>query len=314
MENIGKQSAQAWAEVETPSPDDAATMAVSVPSSAPSRPQSSPAEAVAETPLQPEVPAAAQPLAEETVAARVPEPATSAANATAPDGVAACDRPVGSWPPQQDAASADHDAQTYLDLDLPDPAQPAALNASHNGAAGLRFSPVSPIAPISPMLPMPPYPGAAPIPQTPPQMPAHVPWEAASSWGATTLTISANTAAGASYLFWWVSGMLIYFNERHNRFVRFHAMQSILLTGAMTVFSVLAYIFSALCGDLYQATGLHAYQTLGTGIAALAVVFVVIPWLWAMIAAWSGNYTRLPIVGTYAERYAAPPLQPPTVF
>ena len=138
----------------------------------------------------------------------------------------------------------------------------------------------------------------------------HVPWQAAESWGPVTFTIEATTAAGASYLFWWVSGLLIYFNERHNRYVRFHAMQSILLTGALTVVGVVGFIVSALCGDLASATGRHAYNTLGAGIGALTIASIVFPWLFAMIAAWTGNYLRLPIVGHYAERYAAPPIEP----
>jgi uncharacterized membrane protein len=35
----------------------------------------------------------------------------------------------------------------------------------------------------------------------------------------------------------------------------------------------------------------------------------VVPWLGAMIAAWTGTYLQLPIVGDYAERFAAPPIQ-----
>jgi uncharacterized membrane protein len=141
-----------------------------------------------------------------------------------------------------------------------------------------------------------------------------VPWQAADSWGATTITIEANTAAGASYLFWWVSGLLVYFNERHNRFVRFHAMQSILLTGALTVFSVLALIVSALFGDVAQYARdpliRHLFGTLGWGILVMAGVIVLFVWVPAMVAAWAGNYLRLPIVGRYAERYSAPPIEP----
>jgi len=139
----------------------------------------------------------------------------------------------------------------------------------------------------------------------------HVPWEAAASWGPTTLTMSANTAAGVSYLFWWISGLLVYFNERQNRYVRFHAIQSILLTGALTVCGVFASILAALCTDLALATHLRVFQAIGNGIAVLALVTIVVAWLVAMIAAWTGNYLRLPIVGAYAERYAAPPLSPP---
>jgi uncharacterized membrane protein len=138
-----------------------------------------------------------------------------------------------------------------------------------------------------------------------------VPWQVASSWGATTLSIQANTAAGASYLLWWISGLLVYFNERHNRFVRFHAMQSILLTGALSVYSVIAYLVSQLCYDLAATTNQHAFHTIGTTIAAASFLAVVGVWLAAMIIAWSGTYFHWPIIGKYAERYAAPPAQPP---
>ncbi|HEV8192952.1 MAG TPA: hypothetical protein VGP82_15915, partial [Ktedonobacterales bacterium] len=40
--------------------------------------------------------------------------------------------------------------------------------------------------------------------------PANAPIAAANAWGPTTITITANTAAGFSYLFWWVSGLLVY--------------------------------------------------------------------------------------------------------
>ncbi len=160
--------------------------------------------------------------------------------------------------------------------------------------------------------------GRQPLPGHPPaspaHLPSHVPWHAARSWGATSITIEANTAAGASYLFWWLSGLLVYFNERQNRFVRFHAMQSILLTGALTVFAVLAWIVSALCGDVAQYARdpliRHLFGTLGWGILIMAGVGVLFVWVPAMVAAWTGNYLRLPIVGQYAERYAAPPIEP----
>ncbi|HLZ21959.1 MAG TPA: hypothetical protein VKQ30_07545 [Ktedonobacterales bacterium] len=144
---------------------------------------------------------------------------------------------------------------------------------------------------------------------TPP--PTHTPMLVAQSWGATTLNIQANTAAGASYLLWWLSGLLVYFNERHNRFVRFHAMQSILLTGLLSVYSVFAYLVSGLLYDLAAATNQHAFHTLGTAIAAFSFLAVIGVWIAAMIAAWSGTYLQLPVVGAYAERYAAPPAQPP---
>jgi uncharacterized membrane protein len=137
----------------------------------------------------------------------------------------------------------------------------------------------------------------------------HAPWHTASSWGATTFVITAETAAGFSYLFWWVSGLLVYFNERENRFVRFHAVQSILLTGALSVFSVIAFTIAAIFNDIFVSTQQHVWQTLCIGVIALALLIVLLPWLAAMIAAWTGTYLQLPIIGDYAERFAAPPIQ-----
>lgn len=137
----------------------------------------------------------------------------------------------------------------------------------------------------------------------------HAPWHTASSWGATTFVITAETAAGFSYLFWWVSGLLVYFNERENRYVRFHAVQSILLTGALSVFSVIAFTIAAVLNDVFVSTQQHVWQTLCVGVIALSLLIILLPWLAAMIAAWTGTYLQLPIIGDYAERFAAPPIQ-----
>ena len=139
--------------------------------------------------------------------------------------------------------------------------------------------------------------------------PAHAPWHTSSSWGPTTFVITAETAAGFSYLFWWVSGLLVYFNERENRYVRFHAVQSILLTGALSVFSVVAFTIAAIFNDLFQSSQQHIWQTLCIGTTALGLLIVLLPWLGAMIAAFTGAYLQLPIIGEYAERFAAPPIQ-----
>jgi len=142
-----------------------------------------------------------------------------------------------------------------------------------------------------------------------PMQPSHAPWPTSSSWGPTTFVITAETAAGFSYLFWWVSGLLVYFNERENRYVRFHAVQSILLTGALSVFSVIAFTIAAIFNDLFQSSQQHIWQTLSIGTTALALIIVLLPWLGAMIAAFTGAYLQLPIIGNYAERFAAPPIQ-----
>ena len=190
------------------------------------------------------------------------------------------------------------DSTTFHDLTPPPPIWQGAAPAVPAGHAGHAGQPM-------------PY-AQQPHAQHPAQpLPPNVPWQSAESWGPTTLSIEANTAAGASYLLLFITGLLVYFNERNNRYVRFHAMQSILLTGVVTVVGVIASIFSALCYDIAARTQLLVFQALGSGIAVIAVVAVLCAWLGMMIAAWTGHDVHLPVMGAYAQRYAAPPVQPP---
>ena len=190
---------------------------------------------------------------------------------------------------QSGAEPIAHDAATYHDA-------PA-------GALPAWRSPSSP--PYVPPQPPRPLRGTLPAPRS------HAPWRTAQSWGPTTFTVSADTAAGFSYLLWWLTGLIVYFAERNNRYVRFHALQSILLTSAFTVLGVGVYVFDALLSDLSRVTHWTVFGALGSGLAILVVLGIVILWLGTMIGAWTGHHIRWPIVGAYAERYAAPPLQIP---
>jgi uncharacterized membrane protein len=127
-----------------------------------------------------------------------------------------------------------------------------------------------------------------------------------ASTESTSIGGSAATIAGLSYLGWWFTGLLIYFSERQNRFVRFHALQSVIYTSGLTIFSVFAYIIPSLLNDAYAATHVHAYATLAIGVALLMFSVVFIAWLTPLIAAWKGHWLRIPLVAPYAERYATP--------
>ena len=129
---------------------------------------------------------------------------------------------------------------------------------------------------------------------------------ATANWGDTSLGLSAGTAAGVSYLGWWLTGLLIYFNERQNWYVRFHALQSVLYTAALTIVSVAGYLVSSLLMDLFLATHQPVFQTLARGLAAATLLAVVLAWLSPLIAAWCGYRLRIPFLAPYAERYAAP--------
>ena len=117
---------------------------------------------------------------------------------------------------------------------------------------------------------------------------------AASASGPTSMGMQPNVAAGLSYVFLpapWIGGLIFFLVEKQNRFVRFHAMQSLLFFGGLTVLSI---IISFLAGYI---------PLIGFLNTVLGIVWFV-SWIILMIQGFQGKYFKLPVVGDYAERYA----------
>src|SRR3989442_7315085 len=115
---------------------------------------------------------------------------------------------------------------------------------------------------------------------------------AQSPLGPSSMGMQPNVAAGLSYVFGWVTGLIFFLVEKQNRFVRFHAMQSILFFGGLTVINILVSILS------------------GIGIPVIGVLSYLINlvgfvgWIVLLINAFQGKYFKLPYIGDYAEKYA----------
>lgn len=112
--------------------------------------------------------------------------------------------------------------------------------------------------------------------------------------GATSMNMDPNTSAGLSYLVGWITGLIFFLGEKQNRFVRFHAMQSILLSVALIVLEVVLGFILAL--PYIGLIGCVLWPLVGLGIFAV--------WIYCLINAFQGKYFKLPIIGDYAERYA----------
>ncbi len=104
----------------------------------------------------------------------------------------------------------------------------------------------------------------------------------------TSMGMRACTAGWLSYLGGWVTGLIFLLLERENRFVRFHAMQSLIFFGAM---SIVTTVFSSI--------PYFGFISAGLGF----VSFVC--WIVLMVAAHRGRYYKLPVIGDYAEKWAA---------
>jgi len=108
----------------------------------------------------------------------------------------------------------------------------------------------------------------------------------------TSLGLDENVAGALSYLFGWVTGLVFYFLEKENKFVRFHAKQSIL------VFLPL-HVLSMVLGGLFMPFGFSALFFLTLISTAISLVTFIL-WLILMLKAYQGEKFGLPIVGAMA--------------
>ena len=117
-----------------------------------------------------------------------------------------------------------------------------------------------------------------------------------------------NVAAVLAYVLNWVSGLVFFLIEKDSRLVRFHAMQSLILSvvffvgmiALYIIWFVLAIVASQISGLLGTLVGL----VVGLVIFAL-FIGAVIGWILGMIKAYQGQYFKLPVIGNFAEKFSA---------
>jgi uncharacterized membrane protein len=117
---------------------------------------------------------------------------------------------------------------------------------------------------------------------------------AQSPLGPTSMGMQPNVEAGLSYVFGWVTGLIFFLVEKQNRFVRFHAMQSILFFGGISVIDIILSVI----GNFGFLGVLTLFASSALGLIGL------VGWIVLMINGFQGKYFKLPIVGDYAEKYA----------
>ena len=95
--------------------------------------------------------------------------------------------------------------------------------------------------------------------------------------------------------------LTFFFIEKQNRFVRFHALQSVLLhAAAFILYIILFVLFFAVA----VATNSGALVTLFSCLFGLLGIALFVGWLIGMINAFQGKYFKLPFIGDYADRWS----------
>ncbi len=98
--------------------------------------------------------------------------------------------------------------------------------------------------------------------------------------------MQANLAALLSYLLGFITGIIFYLIEKDNKFVRFHAMQSIITFGALFVLNTILTLIPVIRWVFMPIIGITA----------------LILWVILMVKAYQGENFKLPFVGAIAEK------------
>ena len=111
----------------------------------------------------------------------------------------------------------------------------------------------------------------------------------------TKLGLDQNIEGALCYLFAWITGIVFYILEDDNEFVKFHAMQSIIVFLPLTILSA---ILGGFFGFVYFWGS--AWVIL-SWISTLLWIITIILWLILMLKAYKGEKYKLPIAGDIAE-------------
>lgn len=92
-----------------------------------------------------------------------------------------------------------------------------------------------------------------------------------------------NTAAALCYVLGWITGIVFLLIEKEDKFVRFHAMQSVVTFGILTVASFMPLI--------------------GWILSPFIMIIGFVLWLVLIIKAYQGEEFELPVVGKLARQW-----------
>jgi len=104
----------------------------------------------------------------------------------------------------------------------------------------------------------------------------------------TSTELDENVAGLLCYVLGWISGLVFFLIEKENKFVRFHALQSIVVFGVLTLASIV----------------IGWIPVIGWVINCLIGVLAFVLWIVLMIKAYQGEKFKLPWAGDLAEKNA----------
>ena len=104
----------------------------------------------------------------------------------------------------------------------------------------------------------------------------------------TSTGLTENVAGLLCYVLGWISGIAFILLEKENKFVRFHAIQSIIVFGVLTIAMII----------------LSWIPVIGFVLGWIIWVIGLILWIVLMVQAYQGVKYKLPWAGDFAEKRA----------
>ena len=108
-----------------------------------------------------------------------------------------------------------------------------------------------------------------------------------------TTGLQPNVAGLLCYILGWLSGVVFLFIEGKDKFVRFHAWQSIVTFGILTALLLILSILSLLGGLLYISLMV---------IYWMVFILAIVLWVFLMLKAYRGQAYKLPVAGDIAQK------------
>lgn len=102
----------------------------------------------------------------------------------------------------------------------------------------------------------------------------------------TSSGMNQNVAGLLCYVAGWITGLIFFLIEKENRFVRFHAMQSIITFGGLTVLFI----------------GLSMIPFVNLVVVPILGLVQLVLWIVLMVKAYQGQLFKLPVIGDMAEK------------
>jgi uncharacterized membrane protein len=98
-----------------------------------------------------------------------------------------------------------------------------------------------------------------------------------------------NVAGLLCYLVGWITGLVFFLIEKDSKFVKFHAMQSII---TFVILMVASWILSVI-------------PFIGGVLSGLVGILALVLWIVLMVKAYQKEKFKLPVVGDLAEKWSA---------